>query len=169
MSTIRAYTREFRESAVDLVLSEGLSIRKAADDLGMPTPCHATHVAFDVSANTVEVFVEREQAELPYSLSDVTQGDKTELARHGAPLALEPTLETERARIVEAGPTNPRPSRPRRGESAISARRGAANIEGPEDTPSASSHTSSGCMGLSQSGSSTSMKPLLSDVESRTT
>jgi len=45
MSTIRAYTREFRESAVDLVLSEGLSIRKAADDLGMPTPCHATHVA----------------------------------------------------------------------------------------------------------------------------
>jgi len=168
MSTIRAYTREFRESAVDLVLSEGLSIRKAADDLGMPTPCHATHVAFDVSANTVEVFVEREQAELPYSLSDVTQGDKTELARRGAPLALEPTLETERARIVEAGPTNPRPSRPRRGESAISARRGAANIEGPEDTPSASSHTS-GCMGLSQSGSRTSMKPLLSDVESRTT
>ena len=36
MSTMRAYTREFRESAVGLVLSEGLSIRKAADDLGMP-------------------------------------------------------------------------------------------------------------------------------------
>ena len=32
MSTMRAYTREFRESAVGLVLSEGLSIRKAADD-----------------------------------------------------------------------------------------------------------------------------------------
>ena len=36
MSTMRAYTREFREAAVGLVLSEGLSIRKAADDLGMP-------------------------------------------------------------------------------------------------------------------------------------
>jgi transposase-like protein len=36
MSTMRAYTREFRESAVSRVLSEGLSIRKAADDLGMP-------------------------------------------------------------------------------------------------------------------------------------
>lgn len=36
MSTMRAYTREFRESAVGLVLSEGLTIRKAADDLGMP-------------------------------------------------------------------------------------------------------------------------------------
>ncbi len=36
MSTMRAYTREFRESAVGLVLTEGLSIRKAADDLGMP-------------------------------------------------------------------------------------------------------------------------------------
>jgi transposase-like protein len=36
MSTMRAYTREFRESAVGLVLSEGLSICKAADDLGMP-------------------------------------------------------------------------------------------------------------------------------------
>jgi transposase len=33
---MRAYTREFRESAVGLVLSEGLAIRKAADDLGMP-------------------------------------------------------------------------------------------------------------------------------------
>ncbi len=30
MSTMRAYTREFRESAVGLVLSEGLTIRKAA-------------------------------------------------------------------------------------------------------------------------------------------
>ena len=35
MSTMRAYTREFRESAVGLVLTEGLSIRKAADDLGV--------------------------------------------------------------------------------------------------------------------------------------
>lgn len=41
MSTMRAYTREFRESAVGLVLSEGLSIRKAADDLGMPN--HTLH------------------------------------------------------------------------------------------------------------------------------
>ena len=36
MSTMRSYTREFRESAVGLVLSQGLSIRVAADDLGMP-------------------------------------------------------------------------------------------------------------------------------------
>jgi transposase-like protein len=36
MSTPRVYTRECRGSAVGLVLSEGLSIRKAADDLGMP-------------------------------------------------------------------------------------------------------------------------------------
>jgi len=41
MSTMRAYTREFRESAVGLVLSEGLSVRKAADDLGMAY--HALH------------------------------------------------------------------------------------------------------------------------------
>lgn len=33
MSTMRAYTREFRESAVSLVLSAGLSIRKAAADI----------------------------------------------------------------------------------------------------------------------------------------
>jgi len=36
MSKMQAYTREFRESAVGLVMSEGLSIHKAADDLGMP-------------------------------------------------------------------------------------------------------------------------------------
>ena len=47
MSTMRVYTREFRESAVGLVLSpccpravsvlpHGLSIRVAAEDLGMP-------------------------------------------------------------------------------------------------------------------------------------
>ena len=36
MSTMRVYTREFRESAVGLVLSRGLSIRAAAEDLGMP-------------------------------------------------------------------------------------------------------------------------------------
>ena len=36
MSTMRVYTREFRESAVGLVLSQGLSIRVAAEDLGMP-------------------------------------------------------------------------------------------------------------------------------------
>ncbi len=35
-STMRAYARKVRESAVGLVLSEGLSIRKAADGLGMP-------------------------------------------------------------------------------------------------------------------------------------
>ena len=36
MSTMRVYTREFRESVVGLVLSQGLSIRVAAEDLGMP-------------------------------------------------------------------------------------------------------------------------------------
>ena len=36
MSAMRAYKRQFRESAVGVVLTEGLSIRKAADDLGMP-------------------------------------------------------------------------------------------------------------------------------------
>ena len=36
MSTMRVYTREFRESAVGMVLSQGLSIRAAAEDLGMP-------------------------------------------------------------------------------------------------------------------------------------
>ena len=36
MSTMRVYTREFRESAVGLMLSQGLSIRVAAEDLGMP-------------------------------------------------------------------------------------------------------------------------------------
>ena len=36
MYTIRFYIREFRESAVGLVLSQGLSIRVAAEDLGMP-------------------------------------------------------------------------------------------------------------------------------------
>ena len=36
MSTMRVYTREFRESAVGLVPSQGLSIRVAAEDLGMP-------------------------------------------------------------------------------------------------------------------------------------
>ena len=36
MSRMRAYTRECRESAVGLVLSQGLSVRRAADDLGMP-------------------------------------------------------------------------------------------------------------------------------------
>ena len=41
MSPVGAYKRGFRESAVGLVLSEGLSIRKAADDLWMPY--HALH------------------------------------------------------------------------------------------------------------------------------
>ncbi|GDY06051.1 hypothetical protein LBMAG51_08380 [Phycisphaerae bacterium] len=36
MSTMRVYTREFRESAVGLVLSQGLSIRVAAENLGIP-------------------------------------------------------------------------------------------------------------------------------------
>ena len=35
MSTIRVYTLEFRESTVGLVLSQGLSIRVAAEDLGV--------------------------------------------------------------------------------------------------------------------------------------
>ena len=35
MSTMRAYTREFRESAVGLMLTEGVSIRKADGNLGM--------------------------------------------------------------------------------------------------------------------------------------
>jgi transposase-like protein len=42
MSTMRACARGSRESAVGLLLSEGLSIRKAADDLGMPY--HTLHV-----------------------------------------------------------------------------------------------------------------------------
>jgi len=33
---MRVYTREFRESAVGLVLAQGLSIRVTAEDLGMP-------------------------------------------------------------------------------------------------------------------------------------
>jgi hypothetical protein len=41
MSTTRTCTREFRECAVGLLLSEGLSIRKAADGLGMPYWCAA--------------------------------------------------------------------------------------------------------------------------------
>ena len=36
MSTMRVYTREFRESAIGLVLSQGLSIRVAAENLGIP-------------------------------------------------------------------------------------------------------------------------------------
>ena len=36
MSTIRVYTRVFRESAVGMLLSLGLSIRVAAEDLVMP-------------------------------------------------------------------------------------------------------------------------------------
>jgi transposase len=36
MSTMRKYTREFRESAVRLVLSGEVTLRKAAEDLGMP-------------------------------------------------------------------------------------------------------------------------------------
>jgi hypothetical protein len=36
MSTTRVNTREFRESAVGLVLSQGLTLRVAAEDLGMP-------------------------------------------------------------------------------------------------------------------------------------
>ena len=50
MSTMRVYTREFRESAVGLmrpsvvsVLFHGLSIRVAAEDLGMPLP-HAAQL-----------------------------------------------------------------------------------------------------------------------------
>ena len=36
MSTMRTYTQEFRESAVCLVLSGEVTLRKAAEDLGMP-------------------------------------------------------------------------------------------------------------------------------------
>ena len=36
MSSMRVCTREFRESAVGLVLSQGLLIRVAAEDLGVP-------------------------------------------------------------------------------------------------------------------------------------
>ena len=41
MSTMRVYTHEFRESVVGLVLSQGLSIRVAAEDLGIPV--HTIH------------------------------------------------------------------------------------------------------------------------------
>ena len=41
MSTMRVYTHEFRKSAVGLVLSQGLSIRVAAEDLGIPV--HTIH------------------------------------------------------------------------------------------------------------------------------
>jgi putative transposase len=40
MSTMRAYSRDFRESAVGLVLTEGIPIREAADDLGIQYACH---------------------------------------------------------------------------------------------------------------------------------
>jgi transposase-like protein len=41
MSTMRKYTREFRESAVRLVPSGEVTLRKAAEDLGMPyCPLH---------------------------------------------------------------------------------------------------------------------------------
>ena len=36
MGTIRQYTPEFSQSAVNLVLVEGLSARKAAENLGIP-------------------------------------------------------------------------------------------------------------------------------------
>ena len=36
MSTVPTYTRGFREPAVGLVLLEGLSTQRAANDLGMP-------------------------------------------------------------------------------------------------------------------------------------
>ena len=42
MSTRRVYTCEFRESAVGLVLPQGLSISVAAEDLGMPY--HTLHI-----------------------------------------------------------------------------------------------------------------------------
>lgn len=41
MSSMREYTREFRESAVRLVLSGEVTLRKAAEDLGMP--CYTLH------------------------------------------------------------------------------------------------------------------------------
>ena len=39
--TMRQYTPEFRQSAVNLVLVEGLSARKAAENLGIPV--HTIH------------------------------------------------------------------------------------------------------------------------------
>ena len=36
MSRMRSYTQEFRESAIELVLSGSRSIRAAAEDLGIP-------------------------------------------------------------------------------------------------------------------------------------
>ena len=39
--TLRQYTPEFRQSAVNLVLLEGLSARKAAENLGIPI--HTIH------------------------------------------------------------------------------------------------------------------------------
>ncbi|MBL9141257.1 MAG: transposase [Phycisphaerae bacterium] len=36
MTSMRRYTSEFRESAVSMVLVEGLSVAKAAADLGLP-------------------------------------------------------------------------------------------------------------------------------------
>ena len=41
MVTLRQYTPEFRQSAVNLVLLEGLSARKAAENLGIPI--HTIH------------------------------------------------------------------------------------------------------------------------------
>ena len=41
MSTMRVSTREFRESAVGLVLSQGLSSRVVAE--GLRIPCHTLH------------------------------------------------------------------------------------------------------------------------------
>ena len=41
MVTMRQYTPEFRQSAVNLVLVEGLSARKAAENLGIPI--HTIH------------------------------------------------------------------------------------------------------------------------------
>jgi len=41
MVTMRQYTPEFRQSAVNLVLVEGLSARKAAENLGIPV--HTIH------------------------------------------------------------------------------------------------------------------------------
>jgi hypothetical protein len=42
MSTMRVYTREFRESADGLVLSQSMSIRVAAEDLGVPSTTRCT-------------------------------------------------------------------------------------------------------------------------------
>ena len=45
MVTMRQYTPEFRQSAVNLVLVEGLTARKAAENLGIPVHTISSWIA----------------------------------------------------------------------------------------------------------------------------